>query len=96
MNEDTRNLPGDCIKTSQTGIKALQRLIKIQIEQISETKKALEALDADLDKQIALLEAVHDKIDPINRHDNRPGVSADPATVGFPYKGVNVDRVFNP
>src|SRR3974390_3008213 len=85
--------------TIERGIEILRRLIRQEQGKISEAQKAFEALDIELRTRLATLEQIrNDKINPDNRRDSYPTISGSgPApAAGEIYRGVNVDRVFNP
>ena len=87
------------VGTIERGIEILRRLIRQEQGKIREALRAFEALDKELEERLATLEQIrNDKINADNRRDSYPTISGSgPApAAGEIYRGVNVDRVFNP
>ena len=94
---DTLSPSSNYVGTIERGIEILRRLIKQERGKMREAEKAFEALDRDLEGRLATLEQIrNDKINPDTRRDDRPSISGPAPTTGEIYRGVNVDRVFNP
>ena len=94
---DTLSSSSNYVGTIERGIEILRRLIKQEQGKITEAQKAFEALDIELRTRLATLEQIrNDKIHPDTRRDDRPSISGPAPAAGEIYRGVNVDRVFNP
>jgi DNA-binding protein H-NS len=97
VNDATLGPSSNYVGTMERGIEILRRLIKQERGKMREADKAFESLDKELEARLATLEQIrNDKINPDTRRDDRPSISGPAPAAGEIYRGVNVDRVFNP
>jgi hypothetical protein len=90
------NLPSDAIKTVEKGAEMLLRVIDAQRKELQSALKRLDDFHASIGKHLPLEQSHDDKINADPRRDNYPSISSPAPAAGEIYRGVNVDRVFNP
>ena len=90
------NLPSDAIKTVEKGAEMLLRIIDAQRKELQDALRKLNEFHASIGKHLPMEQSSNDKINADPRRDDRPNISGPAPAAGEIYRGVNVDRVFNP